>query len=95
MSSEQKDLSATLLSIHGPVMGGAALRRALGYQSYAAFRLARAKGELGVRVFHLPKRRGVFGLTTEVAAWLVLHAEQGVFEVFTSTTDGPNAARKI
>ena len=95
MSSEQNDLSATLLSIHGPVMGGAALRSALGYQSYAAFRLARAKGELGVRVFHLPKRRGVFGLTTEVATWLVLQAEQGVFDVVTSTRDGTKAAKKI
>ena len=88
MSSEQIDLSATLLSMHGPVMGGVALRSALGYQSYAAFRLARAKGELGVRVFHLPKRRGVFGMTTEVAAWLVLQAEKGVFESSDTANSG-------
>ena len=80
--------------MHGPVMGGVALRKALGYQSYAAFRLARAKGELGVRVFHLPKRRGVFGMTTEVAGWLLLQAEEGVFEVASDTANSRKAPKK-
>jgi len=62
--------SAELEATYGPLMGGAALYRALGYDTYAAFRRCRAKGELGVRVFPIPARRGAYALTKDVAAWL-------------------------
>ena len=70
---EKSSLARTLLDAYGPILGGRDLRRALGYATYNAFWRSRALGELGVAVFTLPKRKGVFALTTEVAAWLESH----------------------
>lgn len=56
---------------HGPILGGADLSRALGYRSLAAFRQARRRGQVEVKLFSLPNRRGVFALGIEVARWLV------------------------
>jgi len=55
---------------HGPILGGADLSKALGYRSLAAFRQARRRGQVEVRLFSLPNRRGVFALGIEVAQWL-------------------------
>jgi hypothetical protein len=59
-----------LRSQHGPILGGADLSRALGYRSLAAFRQARRRGQVEVKLFSLPNRRGVFALGIEVAQWL-------------------------
>lgn len=63
-------LQASLELRHGPLLGGAALVAALGYPSAAALRQARRRGHVAVSLFTLPKRRGYFALTSEVAEWL-------------------------
>lgn len=55
---------------HGPILGGVDLARAMGYRSLAAFRQARRRGQIEVKLFTLPKRRGVFALGVDVAKWL-------------------------
>jgi len=55
---------------HGPLLGGATLVAALGLKSAAGLRQARKRGHVAVAVFTLPKRRGVFALTRDVADWL-------------------------
>lgn len=72
-SIKQASLAHEMLELHGPIISGAALYRALGFKTYAAFYRAQ-KGGLGVRAFRLPGRRGVFVLTTEVADWIAQHA---------------------
>lgn len=63
---------------YGPLLGGAALYRALGLPSAAAFRQAASRDALPVHVFPIPHRRGRFALTREVASWLAsLHAAVG------------------
>ena len=59
-----------LESRHGPLIGGPTLVSALGLASPAALRQARKRGHVAVAVFTLPKRRGVFALTRDVAEWL-------------------------
>lgn len=58
-------------TMHGPLLNGTALYRALGLPSAAAFRQAASRGQLPVPVFTIPNRRGRFALTRDVAAWLV------------------------
>ena len=59
-----------LTLLHGPMMTGEPLRRALGYPSLAAFRQALARKTAPIPVFHIDKRRGKFALTKEVAVWV-------------------------
>lgn len=68
--SIEAQLVADLERQHGPLLGGAALYRALGLPSAAAFRQAMSRNAVPVRVFAIPHRRGRFALTREVAAWL-------------------------
>lgn len=63
---------------YGPLLGGAALYRALGLPSAAAFRQAASHEALPVQVFAIPHRRGRFALTREVALWLAqLRSREG------------------
>jgi hypothetical protein len=64
------DLRRVLFDRHGPVLAGNDLYRALGFRSAAAFRQAKSRRQVGVRVFNLPHRRGVFAYSHEVADWL-------------------------
>jgi len=73
-STKQASLAHEMLELHGPIISGAALYRALGFKTYAAFYRAQKAGGLGVRAFRLPGRRGLFVLTTEVADWIAQHA---------------------
>lgn len=54
----------------GPLLGGEDLYRALGFRTSAAFRRALRCNQVGVRVFELPRRRGKFAFTKDVALWL-------------------------
>lgn len=63
-------LADDLVTGSGPFLSGTALWRSLGYPSSAAFRQAKARGKLEVKVFNLPQRRGTFAFTREVADWL-------------------------
>lgn len=55
---------------HGPIIGGAALAKALGYASTAAFRQAFRRHTVPIEVFEVPNRKGKFALTKDVNAWL-------------------------
>lgn len=60
-----------LVDRYGPLIGGRDLRELLGFRTAAAMQRAMRQGLLKAPVFHIQGRRGVFGLTTEVAAWLL------------------------
>lgn len=64
-----------MVTHYGPTLGGQDLYAALGFKSYAAFHRSKHRGEIGVRVFTLPGRRGWFALTVEVAEWLAEQRE--------------------
>lgn len=71
ISSESRGvLEARLIRTLGPIVGGSALSRALGYPSQGAFRKALVRGRLPVRVFELDGRRGRFAFTSDIAEWL-------------------------
>lgn len=55
---------------HGPMLGGAALYRALGFPTAAAMRQAVSRGRVPVPLFDIEGRRGRFALTLDVALWL-------------------------
>ncbi|MRV70691.1 hypothetical protein GJ700_03035 [Duganella sp. FT92W] len=63
-------LEQDLLQLHGPMMTGDCLRKALGYPSSAAFRQAIVRNTIPVPIFNIEKRRGKFALTKEVAQWV-------------------------
>ena len=63
-------LAEQLIDKSGPFLTGKALWNALGFPSAAAFRKAKQRGRLGVRVFKLPDRAGTFAFTEDVANWL-------------------------
>jgi len=64
------ELRESLEGRYGPLLGGANLVEALGYRNVAALRQARRRGHVAVTLFSLPKRRGYFALTRDVAEWL-------------------------
>lgn len=75
-SISSNKLTHQLLVRFGPILGGRDLYFALGFKTYSAFHRSQTRGELGVHVFTLPRRRGWFALTSEVADWLtLLHAQ--------------------
>ena len=63
-------LADALLDGSGPFVTGTALWKALGFPSAAAFRKAKARGGVSVRVFKLPGRSGTFAFTLDAAVWL-------------------------
>jgi hypothetical protein len=69
--------SSELIKVHGYLMGGPDLWRALGFRSATAFRRAVQIGAIQVRLFTLPKRRGWFALAKDVGTWLDALAEPG------------------
>lgn len=60
------------------MLTGKSLYNSLGYQTYAAFYRGKQRGEIGVRVFSLPGRKGWFAFSDEVTAWLHEQAGKGV-----------------
>lgn len=71
-------LERDLLLLHGPIMTGDCLRKALGYRSSAAFRQAIVRRSIPVPIFSIEKRRGKFALTKEVAQWVAAQRERTV-----------------
>lgn len=63
-------LAEDLLRSSGPLLPTDALWRALQFPSSAAFRQAKARGRLNVKVFKIPGRRGTYAFTQDVADWL-------------------------
>lgn len=69
-------VNAGLLQQHGILIGGADLYRALGFDNDDAFRRARARDQIPIRIFTLPSRRGWFALTADLCQWLSLTINQ-------------------
>lgn len=66
----EADFLSVLMDRYGPLMGGADLMKALGYSNSKAFRQARLQNRLGIHVFSIPRRKGPYAHTHDVAAWL-------------------------
>ena len=66
-----QDLKRTMFRVYGPLIGGSDLRQVLGFRTASAFNRAVRINAIGVNVFNLPRRRGKFALTSEVAMWLI------------------------
>ena len=78
--SSQLDHEEFLIDLehhYGPLLGGDALRRALGYPSSGSLRQAYYRQHLPVPVFKIPRRRGLFALTRDVGRWLGTMARRG------------------
>jgi hypothetical protein len=59
-----------LLPRYGPLVGGPALYRILGYPTSGAFRQALHRRCVPIPVFTIPHRRGGYALTHDIAVWL-------------------------
>jgi|CXWL01.1.fsa_nt_gi hypothetical protein len=64
-------LGREMLLLYGPIVGGDRLHQILGFTSSDAFRQAAARKQLPIPVFRIPRRRGQFALTADLATWLV------------------------
>lgn len=65
------------VAFYGPIASADTLKALLGCRTLSALNHALAVGEFGFATFTLPKRRGQFAFTCEVAAWLVARREKG------------------
>lgn len=72
--------AAELERQYGPLLGGEVLRQVLGYPSRASLRQAYYQQRVPVPVFKIPRRRGFFALTREVAQWLCAVRLKGTAE---------------
>lgn len=70
-----KQLEDDLTERFGTLLGSSALSKALGYSSVTALRQSIARNTVPIAVFKLPKRRGYFAFTKEVAYWLAQQYE--------------------
>ena len=66
------------VALYGPIASADTLKALLGCRTLSALNHALALGEFCFATFTLPKRRGQFAFTSEVAAWLVEQRERGV-----------------
>lgn len=66
----EESLEIKYLRSFGAVLSAGQTARILGYKSTAALAKARARGSLPFKMFLLPKRRGWFADTTDVAAFV-------------------------
>lgn len=64
-------LSRVMTTIHGPLLAGDTLVKALGYSSSEALRQAAFRNTVPVTLMDLPTRKLKFALSAEVALWLV------------------------
>lgn len=69
-------LRSTLEASHGPLMDNTQLREALGYRTQSAFDRAVKRGQIRVRIFRIPGRKGWFALAADVAVWIWTAREQ-------------------
>lgn len=68
--NKNNDLKERLLKLYGPMVGGAELRKILGYNAANTFNRAKRLKLISVHIFSLPTRRGSFALTSDIAEWL-------------------------
>ncbi|MCF3494693.1 hypothetical protein GUV62_20990 [Stenotrophomonas maltophilia] len=66
----EDSLETKYLRTFGAVLSASQTAKILGYSSTATLAKARARGSLPFKMFMLPKRRGWFADTTDVAAFV-------------------------
>lgn len=64
-------LSRVMTTIHGPLLAGDVLVKALGYSSGGALRQASLRNMAPVTLFSVPQRKFKYALSAEVAEWLL------------------------
>src|SRR5688572_30918238 len=64
-------LSRVMATIHGPLLAGDVLVKALGYSSSGALRQASLRNMAPVTLFSVPQQKFKYALSAEVAEWLV------------------------
>lgn len=70
MTNSEINLQQELSERYGPIIGGKELRKSLGFNTYAMFRLAKEEGSIEIPIFKIPGRRDWYALTSDVAGWL-------------------------
>lgn len=68
---DEKAWTRAQLQQYGPLLGGEDLRAFLGFRTTTAFAKARATGLVGLPLFSIPGRKGMFATTSEACAWLL------------------------
>lgn len=63
-------LKEQMLKEYGPIMSGDELYRSLGFRTWASFGRAVRLGQVEVRLFEIPNRKGKFATTEDVAEWV-------------------------
>lgn len=76
-TNDQIEFEAKLIARYGPILGGPDLLKCLGFRSQAAFKRAQRLDLLGVNVFEIENRKGMFALTRDVAFWLCRLSQKG------------------
>ena len=71
MTNSEFNLKQELSERYGPIIGGKELRKSLGFNTYAMFRLAKEGGEIAIPIFKIPGRRDWYALTADLANWLI------------------------
>lgn len=64
------DMQKELLKEHGELVGGIKLCRLMGFSSTAAFRQCLIRGQMPIKTFEIPHRKGRFAYTRDVISWL-------------------------
>lgn len=70
------EIESSLMKSSGPLLTGDVLVRSLGYPSVSAFKKALQRNAVPVAVFSIPRRKGRFALSRDVAHWLAQQREQ-------------------
>ncbi len=78
ISELQKVLEDDLLKLHGPILFGESLLKALGYPTKAAFRQSLLRDTVPVPLFRMEKRRGYYALAKDVAKYLAERRYSGL-----------------
>lgn len=64
------ELEDKLTKLYGPTMANDDLRKALGFNTMAAFRQAIVRNKVPIPIFTIENRQGKFALTKDIAKWL-------------------------
>ncbi len=67
-----------LHNLHGVLMHGERLYRALGFESYSGYYKSKKEGRLPISVFKIAERRGDFAWTSDVARFLTRQADHAL-----------------
>ena len=65
-------LEQRLIDRYGTMLSSRALARELAYPSEQAYRQALMRGTMPIKTFTLPKRRGRYALTIDLARWIAV-----------------------